>query len=129
MLLASLLTACAVPVRQSKARIGELVIARKQARGAWIVLHYGRKGSTRSVSGELLAANADSIFLLASDHLHSMPTSATKTASVTVYEAPSQEGGPPVLVLRRPWSWKTLVSHARFPQGLPADFARQAAGP
>ncbi len=59
-----------------------------------------------------------------------MPTVEVQRADITLYEAPSQATGAPVLVLgpHDPESWKVLIHHARFPQGLPEDFDRHAPG-
>jgi hypothetical protein len=118
--------ACGAPFERSKARMEQLALARRQASGAWIVLRYGRERPPRTLEGELLAANPDSIFLLTSAGVGAMPSRELKWARITLYEAPSKATGPPVRVIRlgRQDDWGALASHARFPQGLPADFDR-----
>ena len=124
----ALVAACSGPFETSKVRMLQLVNARKEARGAWITVRDRRQKPPHEVAGELLAASADSIQLLAEGRVTTLPTGDLRKVVLALYEAPSQEAGMPVLTIQGDarGRWQALVPHARFPQGLPRDFGRDS---
>ena len=125
---AALLAACGGSFEHSKQRMEQLQIARKEARGAWIVVRFPNGDAAGELSGELVAAGADTVFVLTGAGLEALDARDLQRATVSAYEGPRTPGTSPILALRnpRPRDLDALASHSRFPQGLPAHFDRQA---
>lgn len=124
---AALLAACAAPFEYSKQRMEQLQVARKQARGGWIVLRFPAERPAREVSGELLAAGPDTVFVLTREGVAAVPSAQLPSAEIALYEGPNAAQGSPVLAAAAGRAvWEPLVAHARFPQGLPPGLDRSS---
>lgn len=137
----ALLAGCSAPFEHSKQRMEQLQVARKEARGARIVLRFTRELPVREVAGELIASGPDTVFVLGESGLAAVSSSELQAAEIAVREGPAGAMEPPILEVRqhelgdlvgdldrrrgRGERWKLLVQHARFPQGLPPGFDRQ----
>lgn len=114
------------PATLTKERLNEVVEARREARGAWIVVRSRPREEPPRLAGELLAATPDSIHVLTGRGVVSFAGTDLRRTEVMLYEAPRQVSKLPMLYLG-PSAAKSpseLSRHARFPQGLPPGFDR-----
>ena len=121
-------------------RLEQRVVARKDVRGALIVIRFVLEDPPRAMSGELLAASADSTHILVDDSLVVVHVDDMLRADLAVYDPPG-EVRKDALVLTHATSadsrwdgggfgsipWKKLAKYARFPQGLTTEFERRPA--
>jgi hypothetical protein len=122
---AVLLGGCGPAVQNTVPYLTHVREARKQVRGAQIKVQF--RPQRPDVTGELIAASADSLWYLADRHLETIATPELLRATIDVYEG--GEAGwwqPPILHVIRPnrWACARLSRHARFPQGLPDGLDR-----
>jgi hypothetical protein len=66
-------------------------VAQREAYGAWIRVEHRQGAETQVVEGELIAAMADSLHVLAADSLVTLPMTAVASATLTTYDARSEE--------------------------------------
>jgi hypothetical protein len=62
-------------------------VAQRQAYGSWIKVDYAEAGGSRTVEGELIAAAADSVYVLTTDSLVALATGVITSATLTAYDA------------------------------------------
>lgn len=123
---AVLLTGCGPSVQHRVPYLSGIQSARKAVRGAQVRVHFDWVPAPPHVTGELIAAGADSVWVLTGNHLAAIATPTLSDAIIQVYDGDTP--GPPVLRLVHPGpqGWTMLARNARFPQGLPPGLDRSS---
>lgn len=124
---AVLIGGCGPAVQNTVPYLTHVREARKEVRGARIKVQF-KDGPVRpDITGELIAASADSLWFLADRRLETIPTGELRNTAIEVHEG-AEPGWyqPPLARLLRPqpMACAALARHARFPQGLPAGLDR-----